>query len=218
MQKINSPWVLRRHKPEGKGLTRSIGLVQKRHASFKILFNQSLSYFDIKLIKQAGFSLVELMVVMVIVGLIVGFAVPKMREARLKAQVSSYLADRQMIINAIQAYRLKNNGNDPTPADTSCARIHTALHPYLSKRLQGDFPQTPFGGHWYTYPLGAASYGFVPADAPVKNNTTLHIAAYLTDTKTATDAMRYIPKDGATFQTVWIICHFLTLFTNFLSV
>jgi prepilin-type N-terminal cleavage/methylation domain-containing protein len=67
-----------------------------------------------KLLKQQeGFTLVELMIVVVILGILAGIGVQQYNEVQEKAREGVDKANRKMIENAIQLYRLSNNDDGP---------------------------------------------------------------------------------------------------------
>ena len=66
-----------------------------------------------KLLKhQEGFTLVELMIVVVILGILAGIGVQQYNEVQEKAREGVDKANRKMIENAIELYQLIN-GSDP---------------------------------------------------------------------------------------------------------
>lgn len=62
---------------------------------------------------QEGFTLVELMIVVVILGILAGIGVQQYSAVQERAQKGVDKANRKMIENAIQLYRLSNNDGDP---------------------------------------------------------------------------------------------------------
>ena len=67
-----------------------------------------------KLLKQQeGFTLVELMIVVVILGILAGIGVQQYNAVQERAREGVDKANRKMIENAIQLYRLSNNDGDP---------------------------------------------------------------------------------------------------------
>lgn len=63
---------------------------------------------------QKGFTLVELMVVVVILGILVAIAVPIYNSVTDKAELSSIKANLRTIDGAITAYEANNEGTTPT--------------------------------------------------------------------------------------------------------
>ena len=78
--------------------------------------------------RQEGFSLLELLVVMAILGIVVNISAPVMMNAQAKAEAASVLADVDMIHDAVLAYRLENGAYPPTAV---WGTVPPALVPHL---------------------------------------------------------------------------------------
>lgn len=96
---------------------------------------------------QKGFTLIELMVVILIIGVLAGIAVPKYIESTENARGARIQADLRTIDSAIVLFQVSNNGESPTPTTiigreaggTTAAPI-TALKGTLAK-----WPTPPSG-------------------------------------------------------------------------
>lgn len=64
--------------------------------------------------KEEGFTLVELMVVVLIIGILVSIAIPVFNAAKSNAQKKSCYANQRTIEGAAQTYSAENNGVLPT--------------------------------------------------------------------------------------------------------
>jgi prepilin-type N-terminal cleavage/methylation domain-containing protein len=96
----------------------------------------------IKTSRAAGFTLVEIMIVVAIIGLLAAIAIPNFIKARATAQANACINNLRQLDGAIQQWALENNKGPsvtvPTPS--------TTLAPYLGRGAAGEFPTCPGGG------------------------------------------------------------------------
>ena len=98
----------------------------------------------IKTSRKAGFTLVEIMIVVAIIGLLAAIAIPNFIKARTTAQANACINNLRQIDGAIQQWALENN----KAAGTSVTS--TEVTPYLGRGSAGNYPSCPGGG---TYTL-----------------------------------------------------------------
>jgi len=91
--------------------------------------------------RQFGFSLVELMVVMVIVVMLMGILVPVVRNAREKARGKQVLADMTVLQQAIQTFR-SENGKWPAQVQGATDDIYVVNNYMVVQPLLGDNPRS----------------------------------------------------------------------------
>jgi prepilin-type N-terminal cleavage/methylation domain-containing protein len=75
-----------------------------------------------------GFTLLELLIVVAILGIVVNIAVPVMMNARAKGDAAKILADVDLIHDALLNYRLENGSY---PRTAGWGRVPPGLAPYL---------------------------------------------------------------------------------------
>lgn len=91
----------------------------------------------IKLSRSGGFTLVEIMIVVAIIGLLATIAIPNFVRARLKAQQAACINNLRQIDGAKQTWALENKASQST--------IPTIqnIQPYLGRGTAGTAPTCP---------------------------------------------------------------------------
>ena len=87
--------------------------------------------------KLAGFTLVEIMIVVAIIGMLAAIAIPNFVTARTKGQATTCINNLRIIDGAKQMWALdakKSSGDSPTGAD---------LQPYIGRTSGGQLPTCP---------------------------------------------------------------------------
>ena len=91
----------------------------------------------IKLSRAGGFTLVEIMIVVAIIGLLATIAIPNFVRARLKAQSAACINNLRQIDGAKQEWALENKANATvTPQSTD-------IQQYMGRGTQGSLPVCP---------------------------------------------------------------------------
>ena len=136
--------------------------------------------------KRGGFTLVEIMIVVAIIGLLAAIAIPSFAKARNEAKVSSFLNDVRLIGDYLEQYAM-DTGN--YPADRNAAETPDGSAEYL-KSL--DWTEaTPAGGQWdWDYNV----FGLVAGISVVNPNHDMMVRAdaRMDDGNLATGAFRQL--------------------------
>lgn len=98
---------------------------------------------QIKTNRQAGFTLVEIMIVVAIIGLLAAIAIPNFVKARTAAQKNACVQNLRQIEGAKELWAVENKKTE----GASTAGSETAVNAFLRG---GDTPVCP-GGGTYTY-------------------------------------------------------------------
>ncbi len=89
------------------------------------------------IIRYTGFTLVEIMIVVAIIGLLASMAIPNMVHSRQMAQMNACISDLRCIDSAKQQWAMEQRKRDTdTPAGSD-------LQPFLGHTTAGSLPSCP---------------------------------------------------------------------------
>ncbi|RDE22364.1 type II secretion system protein GspG [Motiliproteus coralliicola] len=112
-------------------------------------------------VKQQGFSLVEILVVLVIIGLLISIVAPSVLNRADDARIKKVQADIKSISTALKLYRLDNFEMPTTEQGLDALRVKPSLAPVPKNWKEGGYldemPADPWGRP-YLY-LSPAEFG-----------------------------------------------------------
>ncbi len=93
--------------------------------------------------RKHGFTLVEILIVVAIIGLLVAIAIPAFSRARTVSQNTAFISDLKIARGAFILHRFDH---DSHPPDANPGEVPPGMTNYLFRMRWSD--ETPIGGHW----------------------------------------------------------------------
>lgn len=106
---------------------------------------------------QKGFTLVEILIVVVILGILAAIVIPQFSEASTEAKISSSLSSLQTLRSQIQLYKIQHNDNPPElsvfeAAMTKCSNANAAAAGDYADRSTTNKTTHPYGPYLQSVP------------------------------------------------------------------
>src|SRR5271165_2464595 len=103
-----------------------------------------------KVLRKAGFTLVEIMIVVAIIGLLAAIAIPNFMKSRATSQANACINNLRQIDGAIQQFAIENGKK---VGDT--LNYPNDLTPYLKLNASSSVPPCPAGGIYSVNPVAS---------------------------------------------------------------
>jgi len=100
---------------------------------------------------KAGFTLVEIMIVVAIIGLLAAIAIPNFVKARATSQQNACINNLRQIDAAVNEWALETGQTTGAGPPT----LTTQLTPYIKLNSNSSVPGCPAGGTYTVYTVGA---------------------------------------------------------------
>ena len=105
-----------------------------------------------KPMRAVGFTLVEIMIVVAIIGLLAAIAIPNFVHARATSQANACINNMRQIDAAVNEWALENGKTTGSAAPS----LTTDLTPYIKLNVNGAIPECPANGSYTVATVGTA--------------------------------------------------------------
>jgi prepilin-type N-terminal cleavage/methylation domain-containing protein len=112
---------------------------------------ESKNMKTMKNLRKAGFTLVEIMIVVAIIGLLAAIAIPNFIKARATSQANACINNMRQIDAAVNQFALENGKKTSDPAPS----LTTDLTPYIKLNSAGSIPGCPANGNYTVGTIGS---------------------------------------------------------------
>jgi prepilin-type N-terminal cleavage/methylation domain-containing protein len=112
---------------------------------------ESKNMKTMKNLRKAGFTLVEIMIVVAIIGLLAAIAIPNFVKARATSQANACINNLRQIDAAVNEWALEKGKSTGSTAPS----LVSDLTPYIKLNSASSIPGCPAGGTYSVYAVGA---------------------------------------------------------------